>query len=174
MLPAEPFHLFSEILEPREHPLESCLLYDHYFHIPVNLSLTLIFITKRNEEIMPSQPFPEAKKIKKSRRAANRTRGVTGRHPFSPSGCNSEGENRKGHTYFFEAKVAVPHRGARPGPCGSAWKKSSSLRSGIFSSRALTTFRWENGCKAYKETRVPVPRAGCLTDKSKRIWQQKT
>ncbi|KDS49498.1 hypothetical protein M094_1926 [Bacteroides uniformis str. 3978 T3 ii] len=31
---------------------------------------------------------PEAKKIKKSRRAANRTRGVTGRHPFSPPGDN--------------------------------------------------------------------------------------
>lgn len=37
---------------------------------------------------MPSRPFPEAKKIKKSRGAANRTRGVTGRHPFSPSGDN--------------------------------------------------------------------------------------
>jgi len=31
---------------------------------------------------------PEAKKIKKSRRAANRTRGVTGRHLFSPPGDN--------------------------------------------------------------------------------------
>ena len=59
-----------------------------YHCLPVNLSLTLIFITKRNEEIMPSRPFPEAKKIKKSRGAANRTRGVTGRHPFSPPGDN--------------------------------------------------------------------------------------
>ena len=41
------------------------------------------------------------------------------------------------------------------------------------SPRTLQTMR-ENGCKAFKETRVPAPRAGCLTDKSKRIWQQKT
>lgn len=35
-------------------------------------------------------------------------------------------KNRKGHPHFFEAKVAVPHRGARPGPCGLAGEKSSS------------------------------------------------
>lgn len=64
MFPAEPFHLFSEILEPREHPLESRLLYDHYFHIPVNLSLTLIFTVKRNEAIMLSRPFRKRRKQK--------------------------------------------------------------------------------------------------------------
>ena len=73
------------------------------------------------------------------------------------------------------AAGGVSHRSARPGPAGRRGKNHPrALRSGIFSCRALTLFRRENGCKAFKETRVPAPRAGCLTDKSKRIWQQKT
>jgi len=88
---------------------------------------------------------------------------------------NPEAENLKRHPHFFEAKVAVPHRGARPGPAGRRGKNHPHApRSGIFSCRALTPFRRENGCKAYKETRVPAPQAGCLTDKNQKIWQQKT
>ena len=33
----------------------------------------------------------------------------------------------KGHTYFFEAKVAVPHRSARPGPTGRRGKKQKDM-----------------------------------------------
>ena len=35
LFPAEPFHLFRKNLKSREHPLESRLVYDYYFHIPV-------------------------------------------------------------------------------------------------------------------------------------------
>jgi hypothetical protein len=54
---------------------------------------------------------------------------------------NPEVENFKRHPYFFEAKVAVPHRGARPKPYGSAGKKSSS-RSALryFFQPSLDTF----------------------------------
>ena len=110
----------------------------------------------------------EAKKIKKREPSANRTARVTGRHSFSLSAAKSKGGNLKRHPYFFEAKVAVPHRGARPEPYGSAGEKSSS-RSALryFFLPSLDPFRRENGCKAYKETRVPAPQAGCLTDKIK-------
>ncbi len=112
---------------------------------------------------------------KKRESPTNRTARVSNRHSFSPSGEKIKGGNLKGHPYFFEAKVAVPHRGARLGPAGRLGKNHPHApRSGIFSCRALTPFRRENGCKAYKETRVPAPQAGCLTDKNQRIWQQKT
>ncbi|MBS6965094.1 MULTISPECIES: hypothetical protein [Bacteroides] len=76
---------------------------------------------------------------------------------------------------FFEAKVVVPHRSARPGPSGRRGKNHPhASRFGIFSCRALMPFRRENGCKAYKETGVPAQQAGCITNKMKEIWQLKT
>ena len=38
----------------------------------------------------------------------------------------------KGHTYFFEAKVAVPHRSARPGPAGRRGKIILTLCAPVF------------------------------------------
>ena len=63
---------------------------------------------------------------KKRESPTNRTARVSNRHSFSPSGEKIKGGNLKGHPYFFEAKVAVPHRGARLGPAGRLGKKSSS------------------------------------------------
>ena len=57
----------------------------------------------------------------------------TGRHvspadiPFHRQVIIPEVGSRKRHPHFFEAKVAVPHRGARPEPCGSAGKKSKQF-----------------------------------------------
>lgn len=46
----------------------------------------------------------------------------------------------KGHTYFFEAKVAVPHRSARPGPTGRRGKIILALRAPVFFLPSLDAF----------------------------------
>ena len=74
----------------------------------------------------------EAKKIKKREPPANRTARVTNRHSFSPSGDKSKGGNLKRHPYFFEAKVAVPHR-AQGRALRVGWEKIIlALRAPVF------------------------------------------
>ncbi|MCD8135797.1 MAG: hypothetical protein LUH01_07560, partial [Parabacteroides gordonii] len=77
------------------------------------------------------QTVSGAKKIKKNQDGLQTGREVSPADiPFHRQVIIPKVENKKGHPHFFEAKVAVPHRGARPGPYGSAGKKSSSLREG--------------------------------------------
>lgn len=77
---------------------------------------------------------------KKRESPTNRTARVSNRHSFSPSGEKIKGGNLKGHPYFFEAKVAVPHRGARLGPAGRLGKIILTLRAPVFFLPSLDTF----------------------------------
>ena len=89
LFPAEPFHLFRENLESREHSLESRLVYDYYFHIPVILSsfdIDFSYKTKRRNQAVPTVSC--AKETKKRKQSANQTTRVTVRHPFSPQEDN--------------------------------------------------------------------------------------
>ena len=72
-----------------------------YHCLPVNLSLTLIFTIKRNEEIMLSRPFPVRRKQK------NGNRPQTGRHvspadiPFHRQVIIPDGEKQKRTPLFL-------------------------------------------------------------------------
>lgn len=70
----------------------------------------------------------------------------TGRHvspsdiPFHRRRIIAGGKSRKGHTHFFEAKVAVPHRSARPGPAGRRGKIILALCAPVFFLPSLDAF----------------------------------
>ena len=67
MFPAETLHLFRKKIEPRKHPLESRLLYDHYFHNSCKFKFDIDFYykTERGNNAIPTvSGSEENKKIK--------------------------------------------------------------------------------------------------------------